>query len=138
MATQPHTPSGSKAAGPLAVAALTVALGVAPAQAAVSASTTSASQETAGYTAVTGLSYADLPGIAGTVDLYLPENAEGPTPVVLWTAGSAWLADSGNREREHVAQQLTEHGYAVAAVAIRSSSQAQFPAQVHEAKAAVR
>ncbi|WP_368833545.1 alpha/beta hydrolase fold domain-containing protein [Kocuria arenosa] len=95
-------------------------------------------QKTAGYTAVTTLSNAKLPGNVGTVDLYLPENAEGPVPVVLWTAGSAWLADSGNREGEHVARLLTEHGYAVAAVAVRSSSQALFSAQIHDAKAAVR
>lgn len=37
-----------------------------------------------------------------------------------------------------LAQHFTPHGFAVAAVAVRSSSQATFPAQVHDGKAAVR
>lgn len=91
-----------------------------------------------GYTSLPGLSYAELPGNAGTVDLYLPRNAKGPAPVVLWTRGSAWMGDNGNGSGDQVADELTRRGYAVAAVAIRSSSQAKFPAQVHDAKAAVR
>ena len=99
---------------------------------------TAPSSVLAGYTAVTGLSYAELPGNAGTLDLYLPERTRGPAPVVVWTAGSGWMADNGNSEGEQVAHVLTQHGFAVAAVAIRSSSQAQYPAQLHDAKAAVR
>lgn len=115
---------------------LCMASGIAPAQAA--GPVPKESQEGLGYSAVTGLSYADLPGNAGTIDLYLPEDADGPTPIVVWSAGSGWMGDNGNAGGERVAKELTQHGYAVAAVAIRSSSQAQFPAQLHDAKAAVR
>lgn len=90
------------------------------------------------YTAILGLRYADLPGNAGTVDLFVPTGVHGKVPVVVWSAGSGWMGDNGNRGGERIAQALAPHGYAVAAVAVRSSSQAVFPAQVNDAKAAVR
>ena len=94
--------------------------------------------ETATYEAQKGLLYAELPGNAGTVDLYLPKKSGIPAPVIVWLAGSGWMLDNGNDLGEEAAQALCAHGYAVAAVAIRSSFQAQFPAQLHDAKAAVR
>ena len=59
-------------------------------------------------------------------------------PVVMWTGGSAWMADTGKRTAPGVAAQLLPAGYAVAGVSIRSSSQVQFPGQLHDIKAAVR
>jgi acetyl esterase/lipase len=72
------------------------------------------------------------------LDLYLPENAAEPTPVVIWTSGSAWFADTGKARAEIVAAELVEEGFAVAGVSIRSSSQVQFPGQLHDIKAAIR
>ena len=72
------------------------------------------------------------------LDLYLPSGASAPAPVVLWTGGSAWMADTGKRTAPGVAAQLLPAGFAVAGVSIRSSSQVQFPGQVHDIKAAVR
>jgi acetyl esterase/lipase len=72
------------------------------------------------------------------LDLYLPGDASGRAPVVLWTGGSAWMADTGKRTAPGVAAQLLPAGYAVAGVSIRSSSQVQFPGQLHDIKAAVR
>ena len=72
------------------------------------------------------------------LDLYLPGAASGRAPVVLWTGGSAWMADTGKRTAPGVAAQLLPAGYAVAGVSIRSSSQVQFPGQLHDIKAAVR
>ena len=72
------------------------------------------------------------------LDLYLPAAASGPVPVVMWTGGSAWMADTGKRTAPGVAAQLLPAGYAVAGVSIRSSSQVQFPGQLHDIKAAVR
>ncbi|MFE6622472.1 prolyl oligopeptidase family serine peptidase [Streptomyces sp. NPDC057740] len=53
-------------------------------------------------------------------------------------ACSGWLADSGRSGADKVAAQLNPHGYAVAGVAIRSSGQAQFPAQLYDIKGAIR
>jgi acetyl esterase/lipase len=72
------------------------------------------------------------------LDLYLPGAASAPAPVVLWTGGSAWMADTGKRTAPGVAAQLLPAGFAVAGVSIRSSSQVQFPGQLHDIKAAVR
>jgi acetyl esterase/lipase len=71
------------------------------------------------------------------LDLYVPAG-EGPLPVVIWTSGSAWRADTGKRGAGRLAERLNPAGYAVAGVSIRSSSQVRFPGQVHDIKAAVR
>ncbi len=72
------------------------------------------------------------------LDLYLPSGATRPLPVVVWTGGSAWMADTGKRTAPGLAAQLNPAGYAVAGVSIRSSSQIQFPGQLHDIKAAIR
>lgn len=72
------------------------------------------------------------------LDLYLPAGARTPMPVVIWTAGSAWMSDMGKSFADAVAAQLLPLGYAVAGVSIRSSSQVQFPGQLHDIKAAIR
>jgi acetyl esterase/lipase len=71
------------------------------------------------------------------LDLYLPAGT-GPLPVVIWTSGSAWRADTGKRGAGRLAEWLVPAGYAVAGVSIRSSSQVRFPGQLHDVKAAVR
>lgn len=72
------------------------------------------------------------------LDLYIPSGASGRVPVVIWTGGSAWMADTGKRTAPGIAAQLLPAGYAVAGVSIRSSSQVQFPGQLHDIKAAIR
>jgi acetyl esterase/lipase len=71
------------------------------------------------------------------LDLYLPDGA-GPWPLVVWSTGSAWSSDDGKSGASAIAQQLNPRGIAVAGVSVRSSSQAKFPAQVHDVKAAIR
>lgn len=77
-------------------------------------------------------------GVRHLLDLYLPEMAGGPVPLIIWSSGSAWLRDDGKEGAADVAAYFTGAGYAVAGVSVRSSDQALFPAQVHDAKAAVR
>ena len=72
------------------------------------------------------------------LDLYVPKEFRGPLPIVIWTGGSAWLADTGKRTAGSLAAQLNPAGYAVAGVSIRSSSQVRFPGQLHDIKAAIR
>jgi acetyl esterase/lipase len=72
------------------------------------------------------------------LDLYIPSGVSGRVPVVIWTGGSAWRADTGKRTAAGIAAQLLPAGYAVAGVSIRSSSQVQFPGQLHDIKAAIR
>jgi len=72
------------------------------------------------------------------LDLYIPKGAGARPPIVLWTGGSAWMADTGKRTAPGLAAQLNPAGYAVAGVSIRSSSQVRFPGQLHDIKAAIR
>jgi acetyl esterase/lipase len=72
------------------------------------------------------------------LDLYLPPNATAPSPVVIFSHGSAWFADNGRQDAQALAAVLHPAGYAVAGVSIRSSRQAKFPAQLHDIKAAIR
>ena len=48
------------------------------------------------------------------------------------------MADTGKRTAPGLAAQLNPAGYAVAGVSIRSTSQTQFPGQLHDIKAAIR
>jgi acetyl esterase/lipase len=101
----------------------------------------SARQPTASQPALADADYA-APDPAGSnghrLDLYLPAPAGGQAPVVIWTGGSAWMADTGKNSAGPIAEQLNPLGYAVAGVSIRSSSQVKFPGQVHDIKAAIR
>lgn len=71
------------------------------------------------------------------LDLYLPEKAEGPLPLIIWVHGGGW--QNGSKDgcpplrAGYVAQ-----GYAVASINYRLSGHAVFPAQIEDCKAAIR
>ncbi|MCO1580397.1 alpha/beta hydrolase [Crossiella sp. SN42] len=73
------------------------------------------------------------------LDLYVPDGGHRkPRPLLIVTGGSAWLGDDGKAYAAQLAPHFTAAGYVVAGVSTRSSTQAQFPAQVHDVKAAIR
>lgn len=72
------------------------------------------------------------------LDLYLPDGGGGSRPLVIWSSGSAWMSDDGKSGAAPIANVLNARGYAVAGVSVRSSSQALFPAQAFDIKAAIR
>ena len=59
-------------------------------------------------------------------------------PVVIFSSGSAWMANNGRQGGPALAAELNKAGYAVAGVAIRTSAQTTFPGQLHDIKAAIR
>ncbi|ADG96783.1 phospholipase/Carboxylesterase [Segniliparus rotundus DSM 44985] len=71
------------------------------------------------------------------LDLYLPQGAAKAVPLVIWTNGSAFLFPAGRDRGDLFANRLVPRGYAVAAVAVRGSGQATFPAQRDDTLAAV-
>lgn len=74
---------------------------------------------------------------AQKLDIYLPKG-EPPFPVVLVVHGGAWLeGDKGIWEIETMLHALAR-GYAVASTNYRLSSEAIFPAQIFDVKAAIR
>jgi hypothetical protein len=44
------------------------------------------------------------------LDLYIPSGATQPLPVVIWTGGSAWFADTGKNSAGRLAAQLEPGG----------------------------
>ncbi|MCY1137142.1 alpha/beta hydrolase [Actinoplanes sp. Pm04-4] len=72
------------------------------------------------------------------LDLYLPPPSARPAPVVIWSHGSGWMADNGRDGAEVVAAHFNRRGYAVAGLAVRSSSQARFPGQLDDLRAAIQ
>lgn len=111
------------------------------------------------YLVHTNLSYAAPAERSHLLDLYLPLAADGPVPVVIFQMGSAFrgddtkgkaLADGDGADVDtppdpgsmlgapQLATLWVPRGYAVVGLNVRSSSQATFPAQVHDVKAAIR
>lgn len=71
------------------------------------------------------------------LDLWLPPNATGPVPLVIFIHGGAFKGGDKAMEAGNV-QALLDRGYAVATVNYRLSGEAPFPAAVQDVKAAVR
>lgn len=83
---------------------------------------------------VSGIPFADVDETQLHLDLYIPEDVESP-PLVIFIHGGGWR--SGNRNGAPNAA-LLEAGYAVAKIEYRLSTQATFPAQIHDCKAALQ
>ena len=99
----------------------------------------------AGVRVLSGVPYAAVPGARPLeLDLYLPASP-APAPVVVFLHGGGWRL--GSRHSAGPAyrgadptpfEQLAQAGIAVAGVDYRLSGEAVWPAQLHDAKAAVR
>lgn len=73
---------------------------------------------------------------AHQLDLYRPATGVGPWPLVVWIHGGGWR--TGSRNSLGQVGHLLCRGYAVASIDYRLSDEASFPAQIQDAKAAVR
>jgi len=82
---------------------------------------------------VRGITFASVDGTELKLDLYRPEGP--PAGLIVWVHGGAWRG--GSRESVDL-KGLTALGWAVASVDYRLSTQARFPAQIHDIKAAIR
>ncbi len=71
------------------------------------------------------------------IDLYVPQDRPGPFPVVVYFHGGGWL-DGDKIKAARYADDLLARGIAVAGVNYRFSYQAEFPAQLHDCKGAIR
>jgi acetyl esterase/lipase len=121
-------------------AIVTVALTCSTTILASSSSSASATPESAHVTVVRDLAYG--PSVPGNLlDLYLPDMpGKASLPLVIWHSGSAWRSNSvkGGSQAVQVAEEFTSRGYAVAAINVRSSLDARFPAQGYDVRAAIR
>jgi acetyl esterase/lipase len=80
------------------------------------------------------IEYARIGALTLKLDLYLPPG-KARTPLIVWVHGGAWR--SGSKTSMPLSK-LVEGGYPIASVDYRLSTQAKFPAQIHDIKAAIR
>jgi len=89
---------------------------------------------------IADINYAGDEEVYHNLDIYLPKAEKEKYPVVLHIYGSAWLHNDwkGVADLGTIVQALLDAGYAVVTPNHRSSSDANFPAQIHDIKAALR
>lgn len=80
------------------------------------------------------IEYARAGDLSLKLDLYLPTK-KVRAPLVVWVHGGAWR--SGSKKNVPLTK-LVEDGFPLASVDYRLSTQAKFPAQIHDIKAAIR
>jgi acetyl esterase/lipase len=78
--------------------------------------------------------YARLGTQSLKLDLHTPHGTTR-SPLIVWAHGGAWR--SGSKSNMPLGK-LVEDGYAVASVDYRLSTEAKFPAQIHDLKSAIR
>lgn len=90
------------------------------------------------YTTFANLSYVADGNVAHKLDLYIPNGATGPIPLIIWIHGGGW--QSGDKSLSPNGHQLryARRGYAVASLNYRLSGEAIFPAQIYDCKSAIR
>jgi acetyl esterase/lipase len=97
-----------------------------------------------GVTGYADVTYSTLPGFRPlVVDIYMPSKAGGPKPLILYIHGGGWI---GGHTRHSgalsnfpaVLAKLSSEGFVVASLEYRLSGEAPFPAQLQDARAAIR
>jgi acetyl esterase/lipase len=79
------------------------------------------------------ISYATVDGRDLGLDIFLPSGIRLP-PLIVWVHGGAW--SSGTKAQAPMV--FVANGFALASLDFRQSTEARFPAQVHDIKAAIR
>jgi acetyl esterase/lipase len=81
------------------------------------------------------LEYIPGGGQANSLDLFVPEAANEPLPLIVWVHGGGW--HQGDKSQISAAW-LASKGFVAASINYRLSGQAKFPAQLEDGKAAIR
>ena len=77
--------------------------------------------------------YATVDGKDLKLDIYLPAEVKAPR-LLVWVHGGAWRGGS----KENPPKVFVENGFAIASLDFRQSTEARFPAAIHDIKAAIR
>lgn len=87
-------------------------------------------------------SYTDLPYSGGSaaqkLNIVLPNEGEGPYPVIVFIHGGGWLTGDKNHVQTQQIYRLLYAGYAVCCINYRLSDEAKWPLPLYDCKAAVR
>lgn len=69
------------------------------------------------------------------LDIYLPPNAEGKLPLVVWVHGGGWISNDKYADMGYMRNTVKgfiEEGYALASIDYRFATDAPMPAQMHD------
>ncbi len=72
------------------------------------------------------------------MDVYLPNEGEGPFPVIVMIHGGGWVEGDKNYLEVHSGMRALPFGFAVASIRYRLAPEHPHPAQIHDVKAAIR
>ncbi len=89
----------------------------------------------AGFTAQMNVVYTNADGWEGQMDLYLPPQEKGPSPVVINIHGGGW--NKGVRQSQTGFNTFFKMGFAVANISYRLTGQATAPAAVEDTRCAL-
>jgi acetyl esterase/lipase len=90
------------------------------------------------------VTYSTIPGFRPmVVDIYMPPKKGGPKPLILYIHGGGWVAGHTRHSGAlsnfpAVMANLASEGFVVASLEYRLSGEAPFPAQLQDARAAIR
>ncbi len=88
---------------------------------------------------VADVPYADSDNRRQTLDLLVPKaESDKPRPVIAFIHGGAWRAGDKRQALPRVARFASSGEYAAVSIGYRLSGEAQWPAQIHDCKAAIR
>lgn len=88
-----------------------------------------------GYTLHRDITYAETPQKGLLLDIYIPDNATGALPLIIYIHGGAWKFGS---KGQCAGGAMAAEGFAVACINYRLSNESIFPSQIHDVKAAIR
>jgi len=74
------------------------------------------------------------------LDLYIPRQAKGKVPLVIWVHGGAWMLNNKYSDMSYMQgtiRALLDNGYALASIDYRHSTTKVFPAQIQDCNQAV-
>jgi len=93
----------------------------------------------AGTLVIRDIEFASTPEGKLRLDVYrATEPASDALPVVLFLFGGGWMSGDRNQFQALELQRLIDRGYALVSCDYRYSTEAIFPAQIHDVKAAIR
>lgn len=89
---------------------------------------------------IADLNYVGDGEVYHTLDIYLPKVEKESYPVVIHIYGSAWFSNNskGMADLNTICAALLDAGYAVVTPNHRASTDARYPAQIHDIKAVIR